>query len=77
MDKEIISDLLRHDQTNDLVSEVLSMVLQVPGVQEAVALAALNDWKDREMKYLYNQGCTDLGNVPYVYLWNKLIGLEV
>lgn len=52
------------DRANDILAEVVTQVLQVPGVKEAVAIHVLNNEID-----LDEMGIHD---VPFQYLWELL-----
>ena len=57
------------DRVNDLISEIVTQVLQVPGVKEAVAIHVLNN----EI-VLDEMGIHD---VPFKYLWELLFSPEL
>ncbi|MEE8599427.1 MAG: hypothetical protein V3S69_08005 [Dehalococcoidales bacterium] len=56
------------DKVNDMLSEAVTAVLQVPGVKEAVAIHVLNsDIRLDEM---------GIHDVPFQYLWERLFDDE-
>lgn len=58
----------QQDQQDELVVEGLQRVLEIPGVYEAIALAAMKELGPHEMKSLYNEGIAMLGDVPSFFI---------
>ena len=67
-----IKELLEADGANDLMCEVLGKILGVPGVYEAVLIAAAKKYGGDEMKLLHNDGVARLGDLPNYYLWQLI-----
>lgn len=77
MDHATRCKLMDNDEVNELVNDVLTEVLSDPGTFDAVTLRVIKDLGSRDLKYLHNQGFNELQDLPYSYLWNRIIGLEL
>lgn len=66
---EVNEDEDQADVVNDMLSDVVTVILQVPGVKEAVAIHVLNN----------EIGLDEMGihDVPFQYLWELLFSVPL
>lgn len=69
MDREEVDELVE-----EAISQILDRVLSIPGVYNTLLAAAVEKYGDRDMKVLYNDGCTRLTDLPRYYLWQHIKG---
>ena len=70
MYNEFNKDEIVGDKINDLLTDVVTEILQVPGVSEAVLLHIFNKRIDLEER-------VDIHDVPFQYLWELLFSVPL
>jgi len=65
-----------NDDASLLASAVIEHILSIPGVYEAVTVAAVKAYGHVSTKEVYNMGVPLVGDLAYCFVWNTLQGLE-
>lgn len=71
-----MKELTSQDGGNETVSEALGKILSDPRIYNAVLVIAVEKLGRMETKELYNDGCSQLSDLPSHYLW-RLIHDEI